>query len=141
METLSLFTWALSKRITFSTSVGSLTVQDLFIIDLDEERKRVTLKDVVIELHNKIKEESALSDELSFLNQNVVQSDDLKRFKLAKFIYTHRDAERKAIKDEANRKAEKQRVAAIIAELDSVNEREKLSKMSPKERKAYLASL
>ena len=101
---------AARQKLRFDTPKGSLSVEHLF--DLSIADLTATIKKV----NEAVKKEETVDNDLAFLeNDNVVESQNVLRFKILKDVYMTRKEERDAAKSDADKKRQRQRIAEVIA--------------------------
>ena len=111
---MDLFEQATRRRYRFQTSVGYLSVEDLWQLPLTNSRG-ANLKSIATALAVQLKDNS--TDELGFFNEAIEANPELQaKFDIVKHIVTVRVAENKAKTDEKEKAAKKKEIRALIAD-------------------------
>jgi hypothetical protein len=130
----NIFEKASRLKLTFSTSRGVLSHQDLWDLPLQSSTGKVNLDEIARDLFRQIKSD----DNISFVETNH-KTDFLTQlmFDVVKHIIDTRLAEAKQATDEKERADKKQKLLAIIADRQD----EKLRSMSLKDLQKMVAEL
>jgi hypothetical protein len=133
---LTIFERATRQKMRFDTTVGLLSVEDLWSLPLSCDTGKANLDDVARALHRHLK---STADEVSFVKPAENGSDVAMElaFSVVKRVIEVRVAERDDAKAAADRKQRKQRLLEAIAK----KEDEKLTSASAEELKQMLEAL
>lgn len=132
---MDLFELATRNKYRFQTSVGHLSVEDLWQLPLTHNRAP-NLKSIATALAAELKENT--KEELDFFNEAIEVNPELQaKFDIVKHIVTVRVAENKAKTDEKERAAKKKELRALIAD----KKKESLASKSLEELEALEAKL
>ena len=110
MSELNIFEIASREKYRFETSIGNLTVENLWDIPLSSPGNKATLNSIAIDLYNKTKD-----DEVSFVSAKRKNVHLLNKLEVVKHIISVRleEAEKKKTAEEAREK--KRKIDDIIA--------------------------
>ena len=102
---------AAKQKLRFDTPKGNLSVEQLFDLSLTD------LTTTIKKVNEIVKKENAVDNDLAFLeNDNMVESQNVLRFKILKDIYMTRKEEREADKLAADKKKRREYIAGLIAQ-------------------------
>ena len=102
---------AAKQKLRFDTPRGILSVEQLFDLSLTD------LTTTIKKVNEIVKKENAVDNDLAFLeNDNMVESQNVLRFKILKDIYMTRKEEREADKLAADKKKRREYIAGLIAQ-------------------------
>ena len=128
-----MFEKAARLKLRFDTSIGQLSVEDLWDLPLTH-RNRTNLDDIAIALNKQLKN----SDTVSFVVPDRKSDETIQlRFDLVKHIIAVRLVELKAADEAKTRAEKKQKILAIIADKQD----ESLKGMSAEDLQKMLADL
>lgn len=130
-----MFDLATRQKLRFSSSVGMLSVEDLWDLPLTSERN-ANLDDLAKSLNRQLKMES---DEVSFVNPTKDKANDTLKlaFEIVKHIISEKVAERDAILLARQRSEKKQQILQLISQ----KENEKLAGHSLEELQEMVTAL
>lgn len=132
---MNIFEKASRMKLRFSTSIGSLSVEDLWDLPLLSASSNPCLDDIARSIYKRLKDDT---ENISFVRPPKEENnEDVLAFDIVRHIIESKIAEREAAEQKQLKAAKKQRILAIMAE----KEDESLKGASLDELKAMLSEI
>jgi hypothetical protein len=111
-----MFDKAFRQKLRFESSMGQLSVEDLWDLPLTAHSGKANLDDIAKELHHQLKN----GDDISFVIQSKKSDETIQlKFDIVKHIIDVRLAEQSAAETLRSNKEKKQQLLAIIAQKEN----------------------
>jgi len=111
-----MFDKAFRQKLRFESSMGQLSVEDLWDLPLTARSGKANLDDIAKELHHQLKN----GDDISFVIQSKKSDETIQlKFDIVKHIIDVRLAEQSAAETLRSNKDKKQQLLAIIAQKEN----------------------
>jgi len=111
-----MFDKAFRQKLRFESSLGQLSVEDLWDLPLTSRSGKANLDDIAKELHHQLKN----GDDISFVIQSKKSDETIQlKFDIIKHIIDVRLAEQSAAETLRSNKEKKQQLLAIIAQKEN----------------------
>ena len=111
-----MFDKAFRQKLRFESSMGQLSVEDLWDLPLTARSGKANLDDIAKELHHQLKN----GDDISFVIQSKKSDETIQlKFDIVKHIIDVRLAEQSAAETLRSNKEKKQQLLAIIAQKEN----------------------